>query len=88
MSHIRIPELDEFGLNYEEGFRFIHVFLKHYVYHLKEIFSSKSIDDLKAYPLSIADRIVKMSSTFNSVVERDNDYVVANIIIRSIAESI
>ena len=61
MSHIRIPELDEFGLNYEEGFRFIHVFLKHYVYHLKEIFSSKSIDDLKAYPLSIADRIVKMS---------------------------
>lgn len=49
--HISIPEFDEAGLTYEECFRMIFVFLKHEVFHLKNIHSSECIDDLEAYPL-------------------------------------
>jgi hypothetical protein len=87
-GHISIPEQDMMGLNYEESFRVIQVFLKHLVSHLQEIHKSESIDDLQSYKLMILKRVIKMANTFNSIIERDKDYVIANIVIRSIADSI
>lgn len=86
--HISIPEFDEAGLTYEECFRMIFVFIKHEVSHLKNIHSSDCIDDLAAYPLQIASRVLKTASTLHSIIERDKDYVVANAVVRIIADSI
>ncbi len=86
--HISIPEFDEAGLTYEECFRMIFVFLKHEVFHLKNIHSSECIDDLEAYPLQIASRVLKTACILHSIIERDKDYVVANAVVRIIADSI
>ena len=86
--HISIPEFDEAGLTYEECFRMILVFIKHEVFHLKNIHSSDCIDDLAAYPLQIASRVLKTAYTLHSIIERDKDYIVANAVVRIIADSI
>ena len=62
--HISIPELDSEGLTYEGFFRVLFLLVKHEVAHLKDIYPSCSIDDIKAYPLQIAQRIVITSCTY------------------------
>lgn len=90
MNNVRItiPEFEEAGLSYEETFRIMLITLKHKLHYLKEIHPSESIDDIRAYPLLIIKRIVKTTCTLHSVIERDKDYVVANMIIRSLADYI
>ncbi|SFS46147.1 hypothetical protein SAMN05216365_10757 [Porphyromonadaceae bacterium NLAE-zl-C104] len=85
---ISIPEFDERGLTYEESFRIIVIMLNHELYYLKNLHPSEAIDDLDAYPLQVAQRIVNTAYTLHSIIERDKDYVVANIIVRSIADYI
>ena len=87
-SHISIPELDERGLTYEELYRVIVVILKHQTHHLREIYPSEAIDDLSAYPLIVINRILNNSVTLYNVIERDQDYIIANTIVRSLADSI
>ncbi|MBR2416722.1 MAG: hypothetical protein IKB11_08225 [Bacteroidaceae bacterium] len=86
--HISTPELDERNLSYEEYFRVIHVLLRHEALYLRKIHPNKSIDDIKAYPLIIIEKIVKITGTLYSVVVRNKDYVVSNIILRSLADII
>ena len=87
-SHISIPELDERGLTYEEFYRVIVVILKHQTHHLREIYPSEAIDDLSAYPLIVINHILNNSITLYNVIERDQDYIIANTIVRSLADSI
>lgn len=56
--------------------------------YLSRIYPSMSIDDMDAYPLQIIKHIIKTSNTLHSVIERDKDYIVANIILRSIVDSL
>lgn len=56
--------------------------------YLSKIYPSMSIDDMDAYPLLIVRRIIKTFYTLYSVIERDKDYIVANMILRSIADSL
>lgn len=86
--HISIPEHDDRGLIYEEFYRVMVVVLKHQTLYLREIYPSEVIDDLSAYPLVIANRIVNNSITLYNVIERDRDYTIANAIVRSLADSI
>lgn len=55
---------------------------------LKGNYNSSDINSVKDYSLVIAERIVKTADTLHSVIERDRDYVIANMIIRSMADSI
>lgn len=87
-THISIPEYDERGLTYEEVFRIALIMTKHELIYLKELHPSECICDLEAYPLQIIERIVRTAYTLYSVIERDKDYVVANMIVRSLADSI
>lgn len=86
--HISQPELDKRGMTYEELFQYMIVFLDHEVTHLRGIHTSIAINDIKAYPLQIATRIIKMAMTLHSVIERNNDYPVSNIIVRCMADSL
>ena len=84
--HIGIPELDDRKLSYEEFFRIIHVMLRYKTFYLKELYPSNNIGDLNSYPLLIVEKIIKVTRTLHSVINRDRDYVVANIIVRSLAD--
>lgn len=86
--HISTPELDERNLSYEEFFRIIHVILQHTTYYLRQIHPDKSINNIESYPLIIVEKIVKISSTLHTVVSFNKDYVVSNILIRSLADVI
>lgn len=86
--HISIPELDARKLSYEEFFRVMIILVDHESKHLKNLHQSTSINDLQAYPLQIICRIVEAACTLHSVIERDNDYVIANVIVRSLADFI
>lgn len=86
--HISIPELGSRALTYESFFRVMVILLKHEQAYLQERHPSESIDDIEAYPLQIVRRIIKTSCTLHSVIERDEDYVVANTIVRSIADTL
>lgn len=86
--HISILELESQALTYESFFRVMVILLKHEQAYLQERHSSESIDDIEAYPLQIARRIIKTSCTLHSIIERDEDYVIANTIVRSIADSL
>lgn len=61
---ISIPEFDERGLTYEESFRIIVIMLNHELYYLKNLHPSEAIDDLDAYPLQVAQRIVNMPNHY------------------------
>lgn len=87
-SHISIPELEQRQLTYEEFYRAISIMLQYDVRLLCELHPSEAINDLVAYPLQIAKRIVKTAKTLHIVVEQEHDYVVANTIVRSLADSI
>lgn len=84
--HISIPELYDRDLSYEEFFRIMHVMLRYKTFYLKELYPSKNIGDLNSYPLLIVEKIIKVTKTLHSVINRDRDYVVANIIVRSLAD--
>ena len=84
--HIGIPELEDRGLSYEEFFRIMHVMLRYKTFYLKELYPSNNIGDINAYPLLIVEKIIKVTKTLHSVINRDKDYVVANIIVRSLAD--
>ena len=84
--HISIPELDERNLSSEEFFRVIYVLLVHEMEQLMLLHPSKAINDLTDYPLQLAKRIVESAHTLYYVIEKENDYVVAFSIIRSIAD--
>ena len=86
--HISTPELDERNLSYEEFFRIIHVMFKHETGYLRQLHPIKSIADINSYPLTIIEKIVKIASTLHSVVILNKDYVVANIILRALADAI
>lgn len=86
--HISIPELDSEGLTYEEFFRVLFLLVKHEVAHLKDIYPSCSIDDIKAYPLQIAQRIVKMSCTLHNIIEREKDFCSAMALLRVMADTL
>lgn len=84
--HISIPELDERNLSSEEFFRVIYVLLVHEMEQLILLHPSKAINNLSDYPLQLAKRIVDSAHTLYYVIEKENDYVVAFTIIRSIAD--
>ena len=86
--HISIPELDSEGLTYEEFFRVLFLLVKHEVAHLKDIYPSCSIDDIKAYPLQIAQRIVITSCTSHNIIEREKDFCSAMAILRVMADTL
>ena len=86
--HISIPELDSEGLTYEEFFRVLFLLVKHEVAHLKDIYSSCSIDDIKAYPLQIAQRIVITSCTLHNIIEREKDFCSAMALLRVMADTL
>lgn len=86
-AHISIPEFARANLTYEESYRVVFILIKHEVFHLKKIHTSESIDDLKAYPLQIASRILKSASTLYTIIEQNRDYVVANAIVRTLADT-
>ena len=86
--HISIPELDSEGLTYEEFFRVLFLLVKHEVAHLKDIYPSCSIDDIKAYPLQIAQRIVITSCTLHNIIEREKDFCSAMAILRVMADTL
>ena len=86
--HISTPELDERNLSYDEFFRLIHAMLRHKTYFLQQIYPSKSINDLDAYPLIIVEKIIKIARTFYSVSMESRDYVSSNILMRSLADVI
>lgn len=85
---MKIPELERTGITCEESFRIILTTLKYEVMFLKGNYNSSDINSVKDYSLVIAERIVKTADTLHSVIERDRDYVIANMIIRSMADSI
>jgi hypothetical protein len=87
-THIGIPELEAKQLSYEEFYRILVVTLKHELHYLEELYPNVCIDNIKAYAISFALRITKSAITLHSVIERDKDYVVANGIVRSLADSI
>ena len=86
--HISIPGLDSEGLTYEEFFRVLFLLVKHEVAHLKDIYPSCSIDDIKAYPLQIAQRIVNTSCTLHNIIEREKDFCSAMAILRVITDTL
>lgn len=86
--HISTQELDERNLSYEEFFRVIHVILKHETMYLRQLHPSKSINDIESYPIIIIEKILKITSTLYTVVNANKDYIVSNIIIRSLADVI
>ena len=86
--HISIPELDSEGLTYEGFFRVLFLLVKHEVAHLKDIYPSCSIDDIKAYPLQIAQRIVITSCTLHNIIEREKDFCSAMAILRVMADTL
>lgn len=86
-AHISIPEFARADLTYEECYRVVFTLIKHEVFHLKNIHTSESIDELKAYPLQIASRILKAASTLHTIIEQNKDYVVANAIVRTLADT-
>ena len=86
--HISIPELDSDGLTYEEFFRVLFLLVKHEVAHLKDIYPSCSIGDIKAYPLQIAQRIVNTSCTLHNIIEREKDFCSAMAILRVMADTL
>lgn len=86
--HLGIPELEERNLSSEEFFRIISIMLDHELHYLEENHPDNNIDDIEAYRLKFARRILKSAITLHSVIERDKDYVVANAIVRSLADSI
>lgn len=86
-AHISIPEFARADLTYEECYRVVFTLIKHEVFHLKNIHTSESIDELKAYPLQIASRILKSASTLHAIIEQNKDYVVANAIVRTLADT-
>lgn len=85
---MKIPELEKLGVSCEESFRIILTTLKYEVMYLRKIYDSDSINSVNDYSLVIAERIVKTANTLHSVIERNKDYIIANMIIRSIADSI
>ena len=85
--HISIPEFTRENLTYGESYRVVFILVKHEVLHLKNIHTSESIDDLKAYPLQIASRILKSANTLYTIIEQNRDYVVANAIVRTLADT-
>ena len=85
---MKISELEKLGITCEESYRIVLTILKHEVTLLKDIYNSEAINHIKDYSLVIAKRIVKIANTLHSVIERDKDYVIANMIIRSMADSI
>ena len=86
--HISTQELDEQNLSYEEFFRVIHVILKHETMYLRQLHPSKSINDIESYPIIIIEKVLKITSTLYTVVNANKDYIVSNIIIRSLADVI
>lgn len=86
--HINTQELDEQNLSYEEFFRVIHVILKHETMYLRQLHPSKSINDIESYPIIIIEKVLKITSTLYTVVNANKDYIVSNIIIRSLADVI
>lgn len=85
---MKIPELEMAGITCEESFRIILTTLKYEVRFLKDNYNSNAINSVNDYSLVIAERIVKTANTLHSVIKRDKDYVIANMIIRSMADSI
>ena len=85
---MKIPELERTGITCEESFRIILTTLKYEVMFLKGNYNSSDINSVKDYSLVIAERIVKTADSLHSVIERDRDNVIANMIIRSMADSI
>lgn len=85
---MKIPELEKLGVTYEESFRVILTTLRHEIIYLREIHNSDSINSINDYSLLVAERIIKTANTLHSVIEKEKDYVIANMIIRSMADSI
>ena len=84
--HISTPELEERGLSYEEFYRVLFVITKHKVHHLRQLHPSQAIDNIKAYPLLIIEKIIKLSETLYSIITYNKDYVASNILLRSLAD--
>lgn len=84
--HISIPELDERSLTSEEFFRTIYVMLAHEISYLIEIHPSGAVNNIDDYPLQLAKRILDSARTLYYVIEKQQDYVVACSIVRTIAD--
>ena len=86
--HISTPELEKCGLSYEEFYRVLLVIIKHTTLHLRQLHTNNGIDNIKAYPLLIIEKIIKLSETLHSIIINKKDYVACNIILRSLADQI
>lgn len=83
-----IPELESKGITLKDFYHYYTSLLQKEIYHLYQMFHSSSISNLKAYPLNICQRIIKQVNTISYVIEQCEDYVSANSLIRSLADSI
>lgn len=86
--YIKIPQMQKLGLTYEETFRMMKIVQRHEISYLRGIYPSYDIQDIRGYSLMIAEKIMKMVDTLHSVIEYNKDYVVASMIVRSLADSI
>lgn len=69
--HIGVPELEERNLSHEEFFRVMIVMIDHELHYLEELYPGNCIDNIKAYSIQFASRILKSAVTLRSVIERD-----------------
>ncbi|MEE1082457.1 MAG: hypothetical protein UH850_01745 [Paludibacteraceae bacterium] len=83
-----IPELESKGITLKDFYHYYTSLLQKEIYHLYKMFPLSSISNLKAYPLNICLRIIKQANTIGYVIEQCEDYVSANSLIRSLADSI
>lgn len=85
---IKIQELEDRNLTSKEFYRVLTSLMKHEVYYLRLLHVSDAINDIEAYPLQIAERIVTSLDTLYTVIESCHDYVSANALVRNLADSV
>lgn len=83
-----IPELAAIGMTAKDCFCQSIDRLNIEISLLSRHYSTPNIEDIKAYSLHSSRRIVKMAESLFFVIEKNNDFVSANILIRSIADSL
>lgn len=86
--NISIPELESIGMSLEDMFQLSITMLEDEIEALSSVYPEGVITDIDGYSLSILRRICKISDTLLCVVENCEDYIVANSIVRMLADAI
>lgn len=85
-NNITIQELEDRNLSPEQFFRVICVITKYELAHIAEFHPSLAVNVIDDYPLQIVNRILVTANTLHTIIQQEQDYVVASSIIRSMAD--